>query len=52
MTADVVYGNERYIEGIRQPLGKGQPDEERALQPRTVCNGDGIDIVNHNTRLR
>ena len=43
--ADMVDADERNIQSVCKPLGKGQPDEERAQQPRAVGHGDGVQLL-------
>ena len=42
--ADVVDRDERHAQRPGERLGKGQPDQERAQQPRPVGDGDRVDI--------
>lgn len=41
----MIDGDERLAEGEGECLGAGEPDEERADEPRAVANGDGVELV-------
>ena len=42
--ADMIDGDERLIEGVRQPLCKGYAHQKRAQKPRAVSYGYGVYI--------
>ena len=45
MPADMVDADERDPQPVGKPLGKGKPDEERAQKPRTVGDGNGVQLL-------
>ncbi len=52
MPFEVIHGNQRFPERQRQHFAISQADEQRAYEPRTLRDADGVDISERDARLQ
>ena len=50
VTLEVVHRRERQAPGRREALGRLQPDEQRADQPRAAGDGYQVDVIQRRAR--